>query len=439
MKTTINHLAVAAALAAALLGGAARAVTLDACIRTALEANPDAQAAEARIAAAREAVRQAKSAWYPTVTLASTIARTDNAPQAFFMQLNQRSASMQSDFNHPGDVDNWRNSVGAKVRLLDAGQRGFQRDAAQLGAQAEAAGKRALDNELVHQVTRAFYGVLQAQAFVQVRQESVESLTEGLRVAGERLRAGSAAKSDTLNLEVRLAEAREDLIRAQHGVQLALAALNTAIGRDVASETALPEAAPKDAALQAPVFEKNLDAVEARPELEAVRFAASAQEKLQRKTERENWPTLSAFGSADWDSAVNSDFQRSYFVGAVAEWDLFTGFRQSGAAAEAKARTAAAKAATQKALNNLRLDLKQAQLEAHEAWERLDVSQRSVASAQESLRITNERYRQGAADVTELLTAQVGLTATRSRSTSAYYDLLVAQSNLKRARGELVK
>ena len=130
---------------------------------------------------------------------------------------------------------------------------------------------------------------------------------------------------------------------------------------------------------------------------------------------------------------------RGSFVGAVAEWDLFTGFRQSGAAAEAKARTAAAKAATQKALNNLRLDLKQAQLEAHEAWERLDVSQRSVASAQESLRITNERYRQGAADVTELLTAQVGLTATRSRSTSAYYDLLVAQSNLKRARGELVK
>ncbi|TAN37582.1 MAG: TolC family protein [Verrucomicrobia bacterium] len=415
----------------------AQAVTLDECIRTTLEANPDAQAAEARIAAAHEAVRQATSAYFPTVTLSSTIARTDNAPQAFFMQLNQRVASMQSDFNHPGDVDNWRNSVGAKARLLDAGQRGYQRDAAKLGAQAEAASKRALDNELVHQVTRAFYSVLQAQAFVQVRQESVASLTESLRVANERLRAGSAAKSDVLNIEVRLAEAREDLIRAQHGVQLTLAALNMAIGRDLVSETALPEAMRQ--AVASPVIEPNLDAVEARPELEAARLAAQAQEKMQRKTERENWPTLSAFGSADWDSEVNSDFQRSYFVGAVAEWDIFTGFRQSGASAEAKARTAAAKAAAQKALNSLRLDLKQAQLETREAGERLDVTQRSVASAEEALRITNERYRQGAADVTELLTAQVGLTATRSRSTAAYYDLLVAQSNLKRARGELVK
>ena len=434
LNTLLGRLAVTL-----VLSGSVHAVTLDACITTALQDNPDAQAAEARIAAAREAVRQTTAAYFPTLTLSSTIERTDNAPQAFFMLLNQRTASMQSDINNPGDVDNWRNSVGAKVRLLDAGQRGYQRDAAQLGAQAEAAGKRALDNELVHQVTRAFYSVLQAQTFVQVRQESVASLGESLRVANERLRAGSAAKSDVLNIDVRLAEAREDLIRAQHGVQLALAALNTAIGRDVVSESALPEAAAQDAATHAPVIEQNLDAVEGRPELEVARFAAQAQEKIQRKTERENWPTLSAFGSADWDSAVNSDLQRSYFVGAVAEWDIFTGFRQTAAAAEAKARAAAAKAAERKALNNLRLDLKQAQLETREAWERQEVTRQSVASAEEALRITRERYRQGAADVTELLTAQVGLTATRSRNTAAHYDFLVAQSNLKRARGELVK
>lgn len=419
------------------LANMAQAVTLDECIRTALEANPDMQAAEARIAAAREAVRQTMAAYFPTLTLSSALARTDNAPQAFFMELDQRIASMQGDINHPGDVDNWRNSVGAKVRLLDAGQRGYQRDAAQLGAQAEAAGKRALNNELVHQVTRAFYSVLEAQVFVQVRQESVSTLTEGLRLANERLQAGSAVKSDVLNIEVRLAEAREDLIRAQNGIQLALAALNTAIGRDLVDEAALPEATVQPMTPQAPLMEQNLDAAEGRPELEAARLAAQAQEKLQRKTERENWPVLSAVGSADWDSAVNSDFQRSYFVGAVAEWDIFTGFRQSGAAAEAKARAAEAKAAERKALNNLRLDLRQAQLAIREAWERLEVTRHSVAGAEEALRITCERYRQGAAAVTELLTAQAGLTATRSRHTAAYYDVLVAQSNLKRARGEL--
>ena len=79
------------------------------------------------------------------------------------MELNQRVASLQKDFNQPEDTSNWRNSVVAKVRLLDGGQRGLGRNMARLGADAARLGRAAADNELVHQVTRGFYGALQAQ------------------------------------------------------------------------------------------------------------------------------------------------------------------------------------------------------------------------------------------------------------------------------------
>jgi len=98
-----------------------------------------------------------------------------------------------------------------------------------------------------------------------------------------------------------------------------------------------------------------------------------------------------------------------------------------------------ARAEERKARNNLNLDLTQAYLQLKEAWERLDVARRSVTAAEEALRITQDRYKQGAADITELLTAQVGLTATRTRNVAAYYDYLTAQANLNRARGDLVK
>ena len=67
----------------------------------------------------------------------------------------------------------------------------------------------------------------------------------------------------------------------------------------------------------------------------------------------------------------------------------------------------------------------------------LDVAGKSLASAEEALRITRERYQQGATDITELLTAQVGLTATRTRLAAARYDYLIARSNLERAQGRL--
>ena len=49
---------------------------------------------------------------------------------------------------------------------------------------------------------------------------------------------------------------------------------------------------------------------------------------------------------------------------------------------------------------------------------------------------TRERYEQGAADITELLTAEVGLSSTRMHDAAAYYDYLTALANLD---GEPIK
>ena len=64
---------------------------------------------------------------------------------------------------------------------------------------------------------------------------------------------------------------------------------------------------------------------------------------------------------------------------------------------------------------------------------------KSIENAEESLRITQQRYQQGAANLPELLTAQTGLTGTRTRNVAAQYDCLTALSNLERARGQLVE
>ena len=422
------------------LSVSAPAVTLEDCIETALKDNPDAQAAAQRVESARAAIREAESAYYPQLTLSGTYARTDNAGQAMFMALNQRSLDMMApgfDINNPGDTENLRASVGAKMRLLDGGQRGLYRDMAKLGTDASKSQKEAILNELIYQVTRGYYGILQAQAFVKVQEETVASLDENLRVANERFKAGSAVQTDVLNLEVKLAQAREDMIRAQNGAQLAIAALNTAIGQDLVPQGPLAEKERTD--LTPPAASLDADALEDRPELRAARLNTRIQENAWKKSKRDYFPTVSAFGSVDYDSDVSSDFEQSYFAGAVAEWEFFTGFRRGASTDSAKANYEAAKAQERKAFNNLKLDLTQAQLAIKEAWERLDVASRSVASAEESLRITRERYQQGAADITEFLTAQVGLTATRTRNVAAYYDYLTAQANLKRAQGVLAK
>ena len=133
-----------------------------------------------------------------------------------------------------------------------------------------------------------------------------------------------------------------------------------------------------------------------------------------------------------------SDFKDSYTVGVMAEWEFFSGFQKPSAVAQAKAAWQAAQQDEKETRNKLKLDLQQAYIQSREAQKRLSVVSKSVESAEEALRITNVMYKEGAVNIAELLTAQVGLTATHSRNVAAYYDYLIAISNVQRARGDLV-
>ena len=149
----------------------AQAVTLDECVVATLRNSPDVRAAMERVQAARAAIKEAQSAYYPNLVGSTTYARTDNPPQAFMMMLNQRNVSMQSYFNNPADTDNLAMSLGVKYRLYDFGRRGLDNEMAQRGAEVSRLVLRGLQNDLIHQVTRGYYTVLQAGAFVEVQEE----------------------------------------------------------------------------------------------------------------------------------------------------------------------------------------------------------------------------------------------------------------------------
>ncbi len=418
------------------LSVASHAVTLETCIKTALENNPGIQAGITRINEAKYMIKQAESAYYPRLYLSGAYSMTDNPPQAFMMSLNQKDLDMAQqgfDPNDPDHTDNVRLSVGLKYRIYDGGIKTIHVQMAKESKQLRELGLRAVQNELIHQVTRGYYGVLQAQSFVAVQEESVKSLEESLRVATVRFNAGSAVKTDVLNLEVKLAQAREDAIRAKNGVQFAIASLNTAIGSDLILSKGLP--VPEREEIREKPEAPDFSVLEDRPELKATRTMSSIKEQSYEKVSRENRPTMSAFGSYDFDSGDFTEFENSYLMGVIAEWEIFDGYQRHNKARVAKAEWQTAKNETLKARNDLRLDLQQAYLKTMDAWERLEVSEKSIESAAEALRITSELYKQGVAEITVLLTAQVGLTTQKTRSVAAYYDYLTALSNYDRARG----
>jgi outer membrane protein TolC len=421
----------------ALTGMAGPAPTLSQCVTTALKGSPDIRSASARVEAALAAVKEASSAYYPQLGLAGSWMRTDNPPQAFFMSLNQRRASLEKDFNHPDDIENARGSVVAQWRVCDGGRRIADKRAAKMGAQAMESTLDTVRNDLVYQITRAYYGILQTRAFVTVREEAVKSIEESLRVATERFKAGGTLKTDVLNLEVQLSQAREDLIRAKNGVQLAIAALNMAIGEELLKSSDLADLADPSDLSDPSGRSDQAGKIDSRPEWYAAQAQVRMAEAKVSRARRDYAPVLNAFGSVDWDTEPFHGAEQSYIVGAALELNVFDGFRTRSGLARASAGLVAAQAEADKLGNMLRLDMTQSLLNEQEARERLEVAEKSLVSAGESLRITEERYKQGSADIAELMAAQVGLIATRTRKVAAQFDRLIARANVERAGGRL--
>ncbi len=423
-------MSVAAALAAGFVG-TARAVTLDDLIGAALSNSPALRSADFKIDSANAQAGQAASAWYPQVKAGAQYARTDNPPQAFFMNLNQRSASLQKDFNNPPDTENLRLGASAGWMLYDGGQRKLGIRMAQLGVEGQRLGRAIAVNELVHNITRGWYGAMQARAAAAVAEKAEKSWAESLRLARDRVAAGAAVKSDVLNLEVKLAEAKQQQQQAKNGCSLAVASLNAAVGQGTLTTDSIRDAQAPSLIYSAPT---NLD-VHSRAELQAARLMTRLKEAALRKAQRQYAPTVSAFAELDWDSDVSTDMQRSYLAGVAAEVNLFDGGRTRKGIAEAKADLESARADEEQAREMLTLDLTRARLALDDARTKLEVSKSNIVNADEALRMTRVRYQQGAASIAELLGAETMLSGAQFDTVAAEYGIRIAQSDLVRAQG----
>lgn len=81
--------------------------------------------------------------------------------------------------------------------------------------------------------------------------------------------------------------------------------------------------------------------------------------------------------------------------------------------------------------------MESAYLEWKAAQERIEVAGASVSAAEESLRITQNRYANGLATVTDLLRTETALLETRTRRLAAVHDQRVAAAMLELAAGTL--
>jgi outer membrane protein len=426
MKTHLAVIALALALGWSL--HAAEPWTLEQAVRFALTNSPDSRLATHRIAAAQAGLRQAQAAFSPQLQFGSSYVRSDNPMIVFGEILNQRSFGPSLDFNDVPDTDNV-NVKGLLTMPLYAGGRNVAgRDAAKAGTEAAKQTAEAIRNSLAFEVCRAFHTVLKTRQFIRATEAGVYAFETNAAVADKRVNAGTLLKADALDVQVRLAQAREDLVRARNANALALRALRNLLGIDQ-GDLAIADAATASLPPQSGDFS-------GRAELAASRFRQQAAEAEWRRAGSGYKPRVSAFGGLDYDYGPRTGGDgKSYTAGALLQWDIWDGLLTKAKREEAKAHLETTREEDRKLRLALDLELEQARIALREADERLAVTAKSVDQATESADMIRSRFNQGLALSTQLIDAETALIGARVRRAEAESDRLVAIAAVRKALG----
>jgi len=423
---TLLSLALLTSMAFSSSVRAAEPWTLESALDYALAHNPDARIAQQRIAAAQAGLEQANSAFWPKLQVQSGYTRTDNPMLAFGSILNQRSYSSSLNFNDVPDVDNFNARGIVTVPLYAGGRNVAVRQAAKANTAAAKQDSAAVRNALGFEVSRTFLTVLKTREFIRATEAAVNSYEGNLTVANKRLDGGTLLRSDVLDVEVRLAQAREDLVRARNANTLTERALRNLLGIED-GEFIVADTAPVVSVPHSEDFSQ-------RPELAAARERENAAQAQVRGSKSGYQPRVSAFGSLDYDYGwVTGGDGKSYTAGVLLQWDLWDGFSTRSKAREAKANLESTREEQRKLRLALNFEAEQARLELKAADERLAVSSKTVEQAAESAKLTRNRFEQGLALSTQLIDSETALIAARVRRAETESDQRIAVAALRKA------
>jgi outer membrane protein TolC len=415
-------------------------LTLPEAVRLALDKHPALRAAGYQAEAAAAGVDQARSGFLPRWIFLRDL------PGAIIrctpLALSQPGRFTQADFavdrlNHPDPISNWRTNIGGSVPL-PGGRTVLGYQQAQIGVQAAEQGRARVEQDVLFNVIRAYYGVLLAQEAKATVDTAVRTAEANLASAEARYEAGVVVASDTLAARVRLARLKEESIAAANHVRLGRAALNEAMG------VSLDQSYRMTGRLDLPPLrDERLEGLEKlarqhRPDYRQVALEVERLEKEVLRAKGTLLPTLHLLGNYEINNQhFSSDGQDSWTVGVILNVNLFNGGADRARIVEAEANHQRIIALRERLGNTIGLEVRDAYLALQTARERVTVARDAVTQAEESLRIVQDRYDAGLTTIVELLDSETALTAARTNLTRALYDATVSQARLEFGLGDL--
>ncbi len=416
------------------------ALTLDAAVQATLAHNPTLGGAQAAVRQADAGITEARSGYFPRVSLTDSWQRSD-APVFVFGSLLSARRFGSDNFaidalNHPGPIGFFHGMFGVEQLLFDGGRQQAGVNAARERRAIAFAGADGTRADLALQTTEVFGHLLAAQAAARTADAAVAAAREDEARATHRRDAGTATDADVLAVQVHLADMRQRALQAQADAASLRAGLNRLMGAPIDRDFVAQEPAPTDlASADLPTLLAEADA--SRPELRRAEAGARLARAGIREARAGWFPQVVAQAGYELDGTTFGDRASAWVVGGGLRWSLSAGGAEAARIRAASEQAARARADADDARASVQVDVVSALRHLEAARAREAVGRSAVEQARESQRIIRERYDAGMAGITDVLRAATSVLDAEAQRVTALVDAVTSQAMLRHAVGRM--
>lgn len=430
---------------------APREITLEEAVELAIASSSGLEVGRAAVDARSAARSQARAGRLPLVDLEASYMRVKEQDPA--------TIPLPDPPQGPGPItlgEAFKNSYAATLSvrqpLFTGGEISSRIDAA---GHAVAASRGSYDWErsgVELEVRTAYWALVEAELRVQAIEERLRQVELNLRNMESRLANGVVTRNEVLTVEMKLAEARLQLLRARNGRQLASTRLALLTGlspdRELAPTTPLHSGGADGVGAGIPWAEEGRelrslirDALANRGDLVELRADVNAARAAENVARAGWFPKLFLAGEYSYarpnqaSFPAEDEFESSWRVGIVGRIELGNMPRVYHETSQREAELTAVSARLATAEDRVRLSVREAYLSRQSSARELELAETMVRQAQENLADTRVRVENGVALNEDLLEAQATLLDARLAVTSARTGQRIAWDRLMRETG----
>ncbi len=406
------------------------AMGLNQAIQKALAYSPNLQAAKEDLDSARFARSESQTGFLPSLNT--------NYKYTGLQHVNHTRTPLGVISSGATDTYQWTNSVSQPLFT------GFNLIStfrlADLGVDVAQAQVRLTMLDLVLSVKEAYFDFLRAQKAEDVSHQAVVQLGSHLQTAKDFYDVGIIPINDVLKVEVELANAQQEEVRAQNATSVARAKLNSLLGLPVDNHLEVQDILNFHNVDIDYDQSRRIARLE-RPELAALDLKLLQADQSITQAQSRFYPQVNLVASYIFTSDRPELGQNDVYdptqgqLMTQVDWTLWEWGRTRYQVSQRRAQKRRLESTRRDLQDQVDLQVKQNYLALVDSQKNIVTAEASIRSATENFRITEERFREQLTTNTEVLDAQTLLTQARNNYFTALTSYNVAEARLRRAMG----